>query len=242
MRAKTSIETMQSSPAVFRVGLGLALAAALVVQTGLAGAQEEREERIRETYRALAVSSVTMDRTRITISIDRWTTDEEHNQLITTLVEKGSEGLFDALMKQEDAGFVHFLSTETVVEELTPGITNSTPSGSATSVGLRYAREIRVEGKRIIRLATGRPIWSFSEFVPEGIPEFITESESIPGLGDPERNYPFSLIVLRLDENNEGEGTFCVAVQMKYDKKKATLSVENLAQDRVHLTRITKTN
>ena len=241
MRAKKSIETVQSSPAVFRAGLGLALAAALVVQTGLAGAQEEQEEKIRETYRALAVSSVTMDRTRITISIDRWTTDEEHNQLITTLVENGSEGLFDALMKQEDAGFVHFLSTETV-EELTPGITISTPSGSASSVRLRYAREIRVEGKRIIRLATGRPIWSFSEFVPEGIPEFITESESIPGLGDPRRNYPFSLIVLRLDENNEGEGTFCVAVQMKYDKKKATLRVENLAQDRVHLTRITKTN
>ena len=59
---------------------------------------------------------------------------------------------------------------------------------------------------------------------------------------DTKRNYPFSLIVLRLDENNEGEGTFCVAVQMKYDKKKATLRVENLAQDRVHLTRITKTN
>ncbi len=254
MRAKTSIETMRSSPAVFRVGLGLALAAALVVQTGLAGAQDEKEEKIRETYRALAVSSVTMNRTRITISIDRWTTDKEHNQLITTLVEKGSEGLRDALMKQEDAGFVHFLSTETV-EELTPGITNSAPSGSASSVRLGYAREIRVEGKRIIRLATGRPIWSFSEFVPEGIPEFrdtrdversITEMVSTPGsitgLGDPERNHPFSLIVLRLDENNEGEGTFCVAVQMKYDKKKATLGLENLAQDRVHLTRVAKTN
>ena len=89
-----------------------------------------------------------------------------------------------------------------------------------------------MEGKRIIRLATGRPIWSFSEFVPE----------IIPGLGDPERIHPFSLIVLRLVENNEGEGTFCVAVQMKYNKKNASLSVENLAQDHVHLTRITKTN
>ena len=233
---------------VFRVGLGFALAAALVVQTGLAGEQEEQEEKPQETYRALAVSSVTMDRTRITLSIDRWTTDEEHNQLMTTLVEKGPEGLRDALLKQESAGFVHFLSTETV-EELTPRVNISTPSGSASSVRLGYAREIRVEGKRIIRLATGRPIWSFSEFVPESIPEFSDKRDpspstliSLPGLGDPERIHPFSLIVLRLDENNEGEGTFCVAVQMKYNKKNASLSVENLAQDRVHLTRITKTN
>ena len=106
-----------------------------------------------------------------------------------------------------------------------------------------------MEGKRIIRLATGRPIWSFSEFVPESIPEFIDKRDpspstllSLPGLGDPERIHPFSLIVLRLDENNEGEGTLCVAVQMKYNKKNASLSVENLAQDHVHLTRITKTN
>ena len=54
--------------------------------------------------------------------------------------------------------------------------------------------------------------------------------------------YPFSLIVLRLDANNEGEGTLCEAVQMKYDKKKATLRVESLSHDRVRLTGIKKTN
>ena len=138
---------MQSSPAVFRVVVGLSLAAALVVQTGLAGAQEEQEEKIRETYRAravvlgLGIIGGRPTKKRLTIKIDCWTTDEEHNQLITTLVEKGSEGLRNALQKQEVAGFVQ----------------------SATlSIPLRYAREIRVEGKRIIRLATGDTIASYT--------------------------------------------------------------------------------
>ncbi len=218
---------MQSSPAVFRVGLGLALAAALVVQTGLAGAQEEQEEKIRETYRARAVTlGIGVEdsgrrTTRLTISIDRWTTDEEHKQLITTLVEKGSKDFRKALQKQEVAGFVH--------------------RRSATSVPLRYAREIRVEGKRIIRLATGRPTFEeFEEsqdlrFRQEGEREFSTDAPFLS-------RHPFSLIQLRLDENNEGEGTLCLAVQMKYDKKKATLRVENLTPERVHLTEVTKTN
>ncbi len=198
---------------MFRVGLGLALAAALVVQTGLAGAQEEQEEQIRETYRARTNSWVG----RLTVIIDHWTTDEEHNQLITTLVEKGSKDLRNALQKQEVAGFVQF---------------------GTLSIPLRYAREIRVEGKRIIRLATGDTIASFT-------PQYLTLEHVAPGMGGYAlgfTGYPFSLIVLRLDENNEGNGTLCLAVQMKYDKKNAKLRVENLSPDGVRLTGITKTN
>ena len=180
-----------------------------MVQTGLAGAQEEQ---IRETYRARAV------KTRLKIIIDRWTTDEEHNQLITTLVEKGSEDLRNALQKQEVAGFVQY---------------------PTLSIPLRYAREIRVEGKRIIRLATGDTIFSYW-------PQSLTMRHVAPGMGgyayEFTGKYPFSLIQLRLDENNEGEGTLCEAVQMKYDKKKATLRVESLSHNRVRLTEVTKTN
>ncbi len=209
---------MQSSPAVFRVGLGLVLAAALVVQTGLARAQEEQEEKIRETYRARATYSTGFGtRKRLTISIDRWTTDEEHNQLITTLVEKGSEDLLKALQKQEVAGFVVF----------------ATPS-HPPAIRLRYAREIRVEGKRIIRLATGEPITAYTPFTSD-LPD--------PDIaGDFAVSFLFSLIQLRLDENNEGDGTLCLAVQVKYDKENAKLLVENYSPDRVHLTRVTKTN
>ncbi len=213
---------MQSSPAVFRVVVGLALAAALVVQTGLAGAQEEQEEKIRETYRARSVTlgvgvSPRPSQLMLRISIDRWTTDEEHNQLITTLVEKGAEDLRNALQKQEVAGVVF------------------PPSGRY--IPLRYAREIRVEGKRIIRLATGDTILSYmspSTISRQVAPGMYGYAYEFTG------KYPFSLIVLRLDENNEGEGTLCLAVEMKYDKKKATLRVESLSHDRVRLTGIKK--
>ena len=210
---------MQSSPAVFRVGLGLALAAALVVQTGLAGAQEEQEEQIRETYRARAIYSTGFGRKQpLTISIDRWTTDEEHKQLITTLVENGPKDFLKALQKQEVAGLVH--------------------RRSASSVRLRYAREIRVEGKRIIRLATGEPIAGYTPFTSE----LSNPDAGARDTGDFAVHYPFSLIQLHLDENNEGEGTLCLAVQMKVDKKTAKLRVENLSPDRVRLTEVTKTN
>ena len=204
------------------MGLGLALAAALVVQTGLAGAQEEQEEKTRETYRARATTlglgvSGRPTKTRLTIKIDRWTTDEEHNQLITTLVEKGSEDLLKALQKQEVAGFVEF----------------ATPS-HPPATRLRYAREIRVEGKRIIRLATGQPITAYTPFTSD-LPD--------PDIaGDFAVSFLFSLIQLRLDENNEGDGTLCLAVQIKYDKENAKLLVENYSHDRVRLTGITKTN
>ncbi len=208
---------------MFRVGLGLALAAALVVQTGLAGVPEDQEEKIRETYRALAVTLGGIglsgpSRTRLTISIDRWTTDEEHNQLITTLAEKGSKDFLNALQKQEGAGFVQF---------------------ATLTIPLRYAREIRVEGKRIIRLATGDPIFSYlprTLTMVRGPPVMLRYPRDFTG------NYPFSLIELRLDENNEGEGTLCEVDQIKYDKKNTKLLVESLSSDPMRLTGITKTN
>ena len=52
----------------------------------------------------------------------------------------------------------------------------------------------------------------------------------------------FSLIELRLDEKNEGDGTLAVGVEMKYDKEKNTLVLENFSSEPVRLTRVRKTN
>ena len=55
-------------------------------------------------------------------------------------------------------------------------------------------------------------------------------------------DYTFSLIELRLDENNEGDGTLAIGVEMKYDKEKNTLVLENFSSEPVRLTRVGKTN
>jgi len=52
----------------------------------------------------------------------------------------------------------------------------------------------------------------------------------------------FSLIELRLDENNEGDGTLAIGVKMNYDKEKNTLVLENFSSEPVRLTRVRKTN
>jgi hypothetical protein len=150
--------------------------------------------------------------TTLQITVDRWTTDEERNELIATLVEKGSDELRDALQKQGETGFVR--------------ITGS-GAGRTTfpSVRLRYAREIRTEGKRILRLATDRPI---------GFGEAVRNPRTM--------DYTFSLIELRLDEGNEGDGTLAAGVKMKYDEEKNTLVIENYSSEPVRLTGVSKTN
>ncbi len=55
-------------------------------------------------------------------------------------------------------------------------------------------------------------------------------------------DYTFTFIELRLDENNEGEGSFAVGVELKYDKEKNTLVVESLSSEPVRLTTVRKTN
>ena len=69
----------------------------------------------------------------------------QRRHLIETLVEKEPEDLLKALQKQKETGYMRV-----------------TGSGAGRtrwpSVRLHYAREFRGEGKRVIRLATDRPI------------------------------------------------------------------------------------
>jgi hypothetical protein len=103
-----------------------------------------------ERLTAFAVDMSNMaGRTRtgsVDIVIDRWSTDQERDQLLGALREGGSDGLLRALQKIKDpAGRVQ-----------TPG-----------NVGypLRFARETRAsDGSRRIIIATDRPI-SFFEAV-----------------------------------------------------------------------------
>ncbi len=122
------------------------VAALLLVGTG------SSQETTRETYNAFAVvmgtsnppliapgTSVTLQ-----INITRWSTEEEVDDLQAVLVEKGHEGLVEALKKQKETGWVRARGME--------GLTNF-PRET-----LRYARQFVDGDKRRIVLALDRPI------------------------------------------------------------------------------------
>ena len=123
----------------------LALTLALGLATGtklIAGEnQDENQEPFRKTFVAFAVVGGNIATGRagtVTMTITRWTTDAERQQLASILVEEGSSELTDALNDQEETGFIRV--------------------PRSPSYRLRYAREFRQGGQRRIILATDRPI------------------------------------------------------------------------------------
>ena len=193
--------------------VSLALASMALSYSAQAWSQDKEETR--ESFRAFAISMGTVATgasTTLQITIDRWTTDEERNQLISTVVEKGPEVLLKALRKQEETGFLRITGSGARLTRF-------------PSVRLHFARDIRTDEGRIIRLATDRPI----TFI-----EAVRRPRSM--------DYTFCLIEFRLDEENKEEGTMAVAVEMKYDKEKNTFVLEHYSSEPVRLTRVSKTN
>ncbi|HEX6737637.1 MAG TPA: hypothetical protein VF310_05190 [Vicinamibacteria bacterium] len=122
-------------------GARLRLAAALAAGLAAGGALAA-EHIARFTAFAVDTSNAT-SRTRagvIEITIDRWSTDQDRDQLLAALRESGSDGLLKALQKIKDpVGYIR------------------TPE----SIGypLRFAREVpNAEGGKRVIVATDRPI------------------------------------------------------------------------------------
>ncbi len=121
------------------------LVVAIVATLGMMTLAESGPETVAqaETFRATAQSTgIVGGQTSMLISISRWSTDAEREELLRILAEEGDKPLADALQKQDETGFLRF-----------PGNQTRFPS-----VRLRYAREFVQEGRRQIVLATDRPI------------------------------------------------------------------------------------
>ena len=89
---------------------------------------------------------------------------------------------------------------------------------------LRFARETPIEdgGRRIV-LATDRPI---------GFAEARNQPRSI--------DYPFTIVEIRLDKNNKGEGKILAGTKIYADKKTKQIVLENYAQQPVRFNEIHK--
>jgi len=144
------------------------------------------------------------------MTITRWSTDAEREQLLTTLIEKGQEKFIDALQKQKETGFIRITGRGA-------GMTRY------PSQRLRYAREHRDGDHRTLVLALDRPI-SFAE----------------ASRNPRTRDYDFTLILLKLDAEGKGEGQLAAAVKLTLNKEKNELEVENYSTEPVRLTNVKK--
>ena len=145
------------------------------------------------------------------ITLDRWSTAQEREMLLQTVL-KGQDDLVRALQKVPVKGRINI-----------PGWTGPDPQNYRLGWDLRYAwHEPLPEGGERIVLATDRQM-SFRE---------LTNN---PRTTD----YPFLLIQIQLNKDNKGEGKMAPFTQIKFDKKKNVMEIENYGTEPVRLNNIT---
>jgi hypothetical protein len=177
----------------------------------------QAQEKFKETYEAFAVAMGTSNppvlpagvTATVQINITRWSTDEERNALLTTLIENGPAAMAKALNKEEETGWVRVMGT---TRSMSP----------FPSERLRYARQFDLgEGRRRIVLALDRYI-------------SLWEQAAMPRW----RDYDVTLIVMEVDAEGNGEGELAMGVRLNVDQEKKTLVIENFGTEPVRLTRI----
>jgi hypothetical protein len=149
---------------------------------------------------------------RVDIRIDSWSTPEEREQLIMTMIEKGSGALLKALQKSSVKGRFRI-----------PTARPPDPHHLSLGLDIRYAWQVpRPDGGKRIVLALDRYI---------GFAEARNQPRSI--------DYPFSLIQIHVDANGKGEGKMAVATKIDFDKEKKQIELENYASEPVRLNNLT---
>ena len=144
----------------------------------------------------------------VEISINRWTTPEERQQLISAMLDKGSNALLSALQKTPSHGRFRI-----------PGLVGPDPHQLRLGYDLHYAWQVPLdEGGRRIVIATDRYIG-------------VQEARNQPRTMD----YPFTLFEIRVNKAGEGEGRMAVATMISFDKKKNTIELENYSSEPVRL-------
>jgi hypothetical protein len=154
----------------------------------------------------------------IEIRIEKWSTEQERESLISTFLDsakdskdgslKGQDALLKALQKAPVKGRIRM-----------PNRTGPDPNQTRLGWNLRYAAYAPGEdGGHQIMVATDRYM-SFAEVRNQ--PRTV--------------DYPFTFAQLRLNKDGEGEGKLPVAVQLTFDKKKNQVVVENYSTEPVRL-------
>jgi hypothetical protein len=193
-----------------RVRLALLVAAAaLVAPTAVPVHAQTMGQKIRMTAWAVSMSNTATGANAVLdIRVDKWSTDQERQKLISTFLEKGQDGLLNALQKVPVKGRIS-----------NPGKRGPDPQQTRLGWNLRFAMQQPGEdgGMRIL-IATDRYMT-------------FEEVRNQPRTVD----YPFTFVDIRLNKDGEGVGKMAVATQLQFDKKKNTIIFENYSSEPVRL-------
>jgi hypothetical protein len=144
----------------------------------------------------------------VEFTVERWSTPQERESLIATMLERGQDALLEELQDMPSHGRMSF-----------PTWQGPDPLGARLGWDLRYAaREKLPDGGQTVVLMLDRPISIF---------EAIDRPRSI--------DYPFTMIEMRVDRQLRGEGKMAVATKITFDRKKSTIVLENYASEAVRL-------
>jgi hypothetical protein len=190
-----------------RVGrtIAVAAAAALLATPGTA----QNDEKLDISAFAISMGTVaTGANERVQIRINKWSTPEEREHLITVMLEKGPKELLRALQKESDKGRFSI-----------PGLRGPDPHNLRLGHELRYTWQTKqADGSRRIVVITDRYI---------GFQEARNQPRSV--------DYPFTLIEMRVNKEGKGEGKMAVATKITFDKQKKQVELENYSSEPVRL-------
>jgi len=173
-----------------------------------AGAQTNGEK-LEMTAFAINMSNIaTGANNTVNIKVDAWSTPEEREKLIATIVEQKPEALVKALQKMPAKGRFWI-----------PTLRGSDPHNLRLGLTLRYAwQQPLPEGGRRIVLAADRTI---------GFEEARNQPRSI--------DYPITLFEIRVNKDGEGEGKLAYYTKIRFDKEKKVMEIENYSSEPVRL-------
>jgi hypothetical protein len=136
------------------------------------------------------------------ITIDRWSSEMERNELIEAFTSKGQNGLLNTLEDMKPTGYIRLPTT--------------------LGYDLRFAREIPLpDGGRRIILATDRRMTA-QEIARGGL----------------SLDYPFTIIELRVNKANMGEGRLSAFTRIQTNKKEQVIELENWGDAPARLTEV----
>jgi hypothetical protein len=191
---------------------GITAASVLALAAAATPFAQTTGEKLQITAFAVNMSNIATGANAVVqINIDRWSTPEEREQLITTMLEKGSDALLRALQKAPVKGRFRI-----------PSARRPDPHQLALGHDIRYAWQTPLpEGGRRIVLVTDRYI---------GFQEARNQPRTI--------DYPFTLMEIRVDKEGKGEGKAAVATKISFDKGKKQIELENYSSEPVRLNEV----
>jgi hypothetical protein len=169
-------------------------------------------EKLEITAFAVNMSNIATGSTAVVqINIDKWSTPEEREHLITTMLERGPDALLKELQKAPVKGRFRV-----------PAARRPDPHQLALGHDIRYTWQTPLpEGGRRIVFLTDRYI-SFQE--ARNQPRTI--------------DYPFTLVEIRVDKEGKGQGKAAVATKISFDKAKKQVELENYSTEPVRLNEV----